>query len=368
MILDEVDPTARALLERYGFDAARFEELRARVAAGELSPASNVVAGRVEPIRDEDVTPLPAPDEPGHAEARAAGTEAIRAGAVAVVVLAGGMATRFGGVVKALVEALDGRSFLDLELDETERLARALGGTVPVALMTSFATDEAVRAHVAARPGRPPVVFSQFAAPRLARDGSLFRGPDGAVSLYGPGHGDLLEAIRVSGALDALRELGVRHLFVANVDNLGARLDPAVVGAHLLAGRPYTSEVAVKEGDPGGAPARVDGRPMLLEGPRFPPGFDHAATPVFNTNTGLVDVDVLDRDYPLSWLYVEKEVDGRTAVQLERVYHELSAFVPTTLLRVPRRGPRGRFFPIKLPADLERTRDELRALLATPLA
>ena len=30
------------------------------------------------------------------------------------IVLAGGMATRFGGVVKAVVEAVDGRSFLEI--------------------------------------------------------------------------------------------------------------------------------------------------------------------------------------------------------------------------------------------------------------
>jgi UTP--glucose-1-phosphate uridylyltransferase len=277
------------------------------------------------------------------------------------------MATRFGGVVKGLVEAVDGRSFLEIALAEAERLGRALAVEVPVALMTSFATNEAVRAYLAGRPGRAPLVFSQFAAPRLTPDGSLFRDDDGRVSLYGPGHGDLLEAIRSTGALDDLRARGVRRLAVANVDNLGARLDPVVVGAHLLAGRPYTAEVAVKEGDPGGAPARVDGRPQLLEAPRFPPGFDQDATPVFNTNTGLIEVEALERDYPLTWLYVEKDVDGRKAVQLERVYHELSAFVPTTFLRVPRRGPAGRFHPIKTPADLENARDELRALLAAPV-
>jgi hypothetical protein len=46
------------------------------------------------------------------------------------------------------------------------------------------------------------------------------------------------------------------------------------------------------------------------------------------------------------------------------VYHEASAFVPTTYLEVPRRGPRGRFFPIKTPADLARAQDDLRELLA----
>ena len=55
--------------------------------------------------------------------AREAGVEALRAGRVAQVVLAGGMATRFGGVVKGAVEALDGRSFLSWKLGETARLA-----------------------------------------------------------------------------------------------------------------------------------------------------------------------------------------------------------------------------------------------------
>ncbi len=55
MILDDVDRETHEVLERFGFDPARFEELRARVASGELSPASNVVGGKVEPPRDDDV-------------------------------------------------------------------------------------------------------------------------------------------------------------------------------------------------------------------------------------------------------------------------------------------------------------------------
>ena len=364
MILEEFDPAARALLEHYGFDARRFEELRARVASGELSAAGNVVRGVVEPVGEEHLTALPESGDPGYEEARAAGAEAIRAGRVALVILAGGMGTRFGGVVKALLEAVDGRSFLELALAGAARAGAAAGGEVPVALMASFATEEPLRAALDGRGGPRPLVFSQFVAPRLERDGSLFRDAGGRVSLYGPGHGDLLDAIRVSGALARLRERGVRTLVVANVDNLGARVDPVVVGAHLLASRPYTAEVAAREGDAGGAPALVDGRPQLLEAPRFPPGFDLDAVPVFNTNTGLLEVEALGRPYPLTWHYVEKTVEGRPAVQLERVYHELSAFVPTTYLRVPRHGPRGRFFPIKTPEDLERSRHELRRLVA----
>lgn len=364
MILDEVDPGARDVLERYGFDDVRFEAIRARVASGELTAASNVVRGVVEAPQAGDLTPLPAPGEPGFEEARETGIAALQEGRVAAVVLAGGMATRFGGLVKGLVEAIEGRSFLEVKLAETARLASALGVEVETALMTSFATDEPTRAAVARSSLPQPMVFSQFVAPRLRPGGELFRDASGAVSFYGPGHGDLLEAIRVSGTLARLRARGVRHVTVSNVDNLGARIDPVVIGAHVLSGRPLTVEVARKDGDTGGAPARVDGRVVLLEGPRFPAGFDHGTIPVFNTNTAVVDVDVLEQPVELTWLYVEKDVDGEPAVQLEHLYHELSSFVPTTFLVVPRQGPRGRFFPIKVPEDIERSRAALREMLA----
>jgi UTP--glucose-1-phosphate uridylyltransferase len=277
------------------------------------------------------------------------------------------MATRFGGVVKAVLAAVGGMSFLEAKLVQTAALEREVGLAVPVALMTSFATDAAIREHVVERGLGEPIVFNQFVSLRLEASGELYRDAEGRPSLYAPGHGDLYQALQRSGTLDELRARGVRVVTVSNVDNLGARVDPVVVGAHLLGGNPLTCEVARKEGDMGGAPVRVDGRVQLVEGPRFPPEFDQDLTPVFNTNTALFDIDALDVDYDLSWLYVRKAVDGRDAVQLERLYHEASALVPTTYLEVPRRGPRGRFSPIKTPADLERAQDDLRELISATI-
>ena len=359
-----VEAATAETLERFGFDEARFEELRQRVATGDLSPDTNAVQGKVEPPDARDLTPLPEPGEPGYDEAHEAGVAALRAGEVAQVVLAGGMATRFGGVVKAVVEAVDGLSFLEAKLAATRALEEVLRARVPVALMTSFATDAAVRAHVAERSLGEPLVFHQFVSLRLRPDGGLFLDDDGRPSLYAPGHGDLFAAIRASGTLDAFRERGVRVVTVSNVDNLGARVDPAVVGMHLLCGLPVTAEVARKAGDLGGAPVRVEGKLQLLEGPRFPPGFDQELVPVFNTNTAVFDLDALAADYDLTWMYVEKDVGGRRAVQLERVYHEVTRFLRTTYLVVPRRGPRGRFFPIKTPDDLAAAQGDLRELLA----
>jgi UTP--glucose-1-phosphate uridylyltransferase len=367
MILDEVDPASREVLVRHGFDAEAFEGRRSALREGTLTKDANVVQGVVEPPEPGDLTPLPDPGEPGFDAAVAAGVEALRGGEIALVVLAGGMATRFGGGVKAAAEAFDGMSFLEVKLRETDRLRTALGAEVPVVLMTSFATDTVVRAHVAELGLGEPLFFTQTAAPRLRPDGSLFAGADGRASLYGPGHGDVLACIRASGVLDELLARGVRSVVITNVDNLAARVDPAITGMHVLAATGFTSEVVGKGRDSGGAPARVDGRPQLVEAFRFPPGFDQTTIPVFNTNTSLITVEALREPVELTWLLVEKQVDGETAIQFERLYHELSAHVSSMFLVVPRHGPRGRFLPVKEPADLEAATPLLRELLAAPV-
>jgi len=362
VILDGLDAETRALLDRYGFDLEQFAALRKKVVSGELSQASNVVHGDLEPPHEGDLTRLPEPGTDAWTTVRKAGLEAIGSGRVAQAVLAGGMATRFGGVVKGAVEALDGRSFLSWKLGETAALAGALDVEIPVVLMTSFQTDEETRAHVASLGVPEPLWFTQSVSLRLTEEGDLFEDA-GRPSPYTPGHGDLVGGLRSSGTLELLRARGVEHIAVSNVDNLGARLDPVVVGAHLGSGRSVTVELAPKEGDMGGAPARVDGRLGLLEGPQFPPEFDQERIRVFNTNSATISLDALDREFDLPWLHVRKQVDGRVAVQLERLYHQLSWELGTTFLEVPRSGPYGRFFPIKEPEDLERSRSGLRELL-----
>ena len=130
-MIDAVDPGVAAVLEEFGFDEPQFDRLRARVASGELSPESNVDPRRARAAVRGELTPLPLPGEPGYESARAAGLEALRSGEVAQVVLAGGMATRFGGVVKAVLEAVDGLSFLEAKLSQTAALERAHDAPCP---------------------------------------------------------------------------------------------------------------------------------------------------------------------------------------------------------------------------------------------
>lgn len=349
---ENLDGETTALLQRFGFDAETFEALRARLRAG-IAADANKIDGNIEAPGPDDVKPLPAQGSRERARLAERGQAAIDAGKVGAVVLAGGMATRFGGVVKAAVEAVDGHSFLDLKLRDLAK--------VPAYLMTSFATED----EVAKLAGARATTFPQFISLRLTPDGSIFVGDDGKPSPYAPGHGDLPFALRRSGNLARFVERGGELLYMSNVDNLGATLDPAVIGFHLESGAAITAEVVDKlPGDKGGAPARVDGDLQIVEAFRFPDGFDQDTIGVFNTNSFVLSAEHLSRDFPLTWFAVRKKVDDRDAVQFERLVGQLTAFLPTAFLRVERSGPDGRFQPVKDPEELEQRRDEIRELLS----
>lgn len=356
----------QALLQRYGFDRQTFEKLRERLSRGEAGEEQNRIQGKVEPPAPEQVRRLPALGTPERDALRARGEAAIRAGEVAAVVLAGGMATRFGGVVKAVVEVARGKTFLDLKLAEIATSARRAEGRVPVYLMTSFATDAEITelARKFHSEAAPVHTFPQFISLRLNNDGSLFRDAQGEVSPYAPGHGDLPFALKRSGTLKAMREQGVKYIYMSNVDNLAATLDPAIIGAHIESGCAISVEAADKvKGDKGGAPARVDGVLQVVEGFRFPKDFDQDAIPVFNTNSFVINVDALERDFELSWFCVHKEVEGKKVVQFERLVGELTAFLPCHVIGVSREGPDGRFMPVKDPPELEARRASIVSLL-----
>jgi UTP--glucose-1-phosphate uridylyltransferase len=235
--------------------------------------------------------------------------------------------------------------------------------------MTSAATDAAIREAVAAQPrGEGVAVFEQDASLRLTPEGRLFREADGAPSVHATGHGDLPDALARSGLLERFLAGGGRYLWIANLDNLGAGVEPLLLGWHAAQSEPLTVEVVAKEGDAGGIPVRWNGRPVVLEEFRLPDDFDASSVPVFNTNTFLVDAAALQAlDMPWTYFTVRKEVDGRTAIQFERLVGELTSGLDTRFLMVPRSGPDSRFLPVKEPGELELRRPEIAARMAAIL-
>ena len=359
-----VDEKTKQALGRYGFDEVALAAFARRV----TEPASsNTVTKHLTPPAKEDVAALAPLGTQERRRLRQKGLDSIARGEVGVVILAGGMATRFGGVVKAVVPAVDELSFLECKWKDISMLAAAVGAPIRTLVMSSYATHDAIESHVSERMGRGAIeVFPQFVSLRLSPDGSLFREDDGALSPYATGHGDLTFALRRSGLLARFRGAGGKLLMMSNVDNLGATVDPAIVGAHLEAGAALTAEVARKEpGDKGGAPARLDGRPQIVEGFRFPKSFDQDSIAVFNTNTFVLDAAAVDREFELPYYRVEKLVDGRPAIQFERLVGELTAFLPTAFLEVEREGPDGRFLPAKDPGELAKRLGGIRQVVGS---
>ncbi len=373
--LASLEPSRRADLDRSGFDEARFFALAATLHEGEAAArrdARNRIQGDVSAPADDELLRAPEPGSPEHARLDAVGDAALRRGELAFCVMAGGMATRMGGVVKALVEALPGKTFLDLRLAENRAASAQAGRPVPLWLMLSEATDEPTR-DALVKANAPPHVqtFRQDVSLRLTPEGGLFRDGNGEPSVYSTGHGDTIDALRRSGLLRTFVDGGGKYVWIANLDNLGATIDRAILGLFIERSREVdvVVEVAEKEqGDKGGIPVRApapDGarRLQVLEEFRLPPGFDAERVRVFNTNTFLVRAErLLDVDVAWSWFEVEKKVDGVPAVQFERLLQEITSALPAGYVRVPRHGASARFLPAKDFDELARRRADIEAV------
>ena len=361
--LAAVDPALRARLAACAFDPAWLIERARTLHDGGTHEDSNRVAGTVTAPRADRISALPT----GAAlEALCKqGQDALARGELALCVLAGGMATRMGGVVKALVEISPGVTFLDARLAEQAHVSKQSGRPLPLWLMTSESTDGPIRKALAAKDAPPEVVtFRQGAALRLDESGHLFRDAHGAPSTYATGHGDLVDALRASGLLQRFLESGGRWVLVANLDNLGAAVDAAYLGACVASDVPMMVEVCAKEeGDHGGIPVELDGRVQVLEEFRLPDGFQPDDVRVFNTNTMWIRADALaEVVVPWRWFLVKKKVEERTAIQFERLLQELTGVLDARYVEVPRHEPGSRFLPVKDLQELERRRTTLEAI------
>lgn len=364
-------------LQHHGFDPAWFLAMAAPLREAEkngLDAASerkrrqqrNRLPGPAVAPGNGDILELPAVGSDRHAELTARGVDAIARGEVALCVMSGGMATRMGGVVKALEPVYDAHTFLDHRIAEARLWSERTGTQLPLWLMTSDATRRPIdEALDAARAGQFAACFDQGLGVRLTPTGHVFVDSSGALQTYATGHGDLIDALRRSGLLHRFVAQGGKVVMLANLDNLGATIDPLLVGLFLERDEKCIVEVVDKEeGDRGGVPVHVNGKLQVLEEFRIPEGFDPATVRVFNTNTFHVDARTL-LELPIEWHWceVEKKVQDQTVIQFERLLQELTASTASAYVRVPREGTGARFLPVKDFAELERRKPAIRAVL-----
>lgn len=271
------------------------------------------------------------------------GEQAIANGEVAFVLLAGGAGTRIG----------QPKIFLKLPEIELSLLAWKLlqAGQMPVWVMATPELSGPIHKHInelSLPAGLQGSVFEQFEGYRLTPDNRLSL-VDNVPELYPLGHGDVGPALVESGILDENPQ--VKYVFVSNVDNVLASPHPGIIGRHIRTGAPVTCEVVErKEGDRGGVVAWVNNKLQVAEDFRLPPGFADEAK-FHNTNSLLINVDVLRWPIPWRWHRVKKQVDSRVVIQYERLLQQYTEECDTDFLLVPRDA---RYCPIKTPEDLER--------------
>ena len=366
--LDTLPATLRGKLDAAGFDRDRLLGLGASLTGDAVTrrDTRNRVAGTARAPAKGEIADAPTDASPDFARLVALGRGAMARGELAFVVMAGGMATRMGGVVKALVEATDGKTFLELRLLENAALGRIAGRPVPLWLMTSDATDEPIR-EALARLRAPPHVktFLQGLSLRLTPDGALFRDKAGEPSPHATGHGDLVEAVRRSGLLDAFRKDGGKVVWITNLDNLGATVDAAILGAFLESRAKVMVEVCDKvAGDKGGSRSTRRGASRSSRSSASRATSTRRRSPCSTRTPSSSDAEALaTADIAWNWFEVEKMVDGLPVIQFERLLQELTHALPAAYMRVPREGPSARFLPVKDPEELVRRGPQIAAAL-----
>jgi hypothetical protein len=333
--------------------------------------------------------------------------QALAAGQVAVVTLAGGVGSRWtkgAGVVKALNPfcKLGGRhrDFIEVHLAKSLRMGRAAGRLVPHVITTSYLTHAAIEARTYDYPG--PLMLSQgrsiglrmipmerdlrFAWEEMpqqllddraqkvreglhaalikwaqqAGEGSNYTDNLPMQCLHPVGHWYEVPNLLRNGTLARLLEESPRlnYLLVHNVDTAGADADPALLGDHIASGAAMTTEVVARHlEDRGGGLALVDGRARLVEGLALPNEEVESSLTYYNSATYWIAIDQLLRVFRLE--RGDLADDGKVSAAVRAVAMRMPTYI--TLKDVKKRWGKGQedVFPV---AQFEKLWGDMTAL------
>jgi UTP--glucose-1-phosphate uridylyltransferase len=337
--------------------------------------------GAREFLIEDDIEPVvELPDSTQFAAYRESGSRAVHR--TVVIKLNGGLGTGMGlEKAKSLLEVRDGLTFLDLIARQILATRADTGAAIPLLLMNSSRTAAESVDVLSTYPELPhtdlPSGFIQNRVPKLrASDLSPAKQPDQEdLGWCPPGHGDLYTALAGSSLLATLLGHGFDYAFVSNADNLGAVLDPGILGFMVENNHDFLMEAADRSAADrkGGHLCRLpDGRLALRESAQCRPGDEAAFQDVgrhrfFNTNNLWLHLPslavALDENggyLPLDTIVNHKRLDPRDpdsspVLQLETAMGAaVSLFERAAAVRVPRR----RFSPVKNTDDLLAVRSD----------
>ncbi|MBE6366993.1 MAG: UDPGP type 1 family protein [Lentisphaerae bacterium] len=176
-------------------------------------------------------------------KADAAGAELIASGKVAALTVAGGQGSRLGfdgpkGTYP--IAPVSGKSLFQYFAESLLSASRKYRTQLHWFIMTSVLNDRMTRDFFAEHdffglPENTVHFFTQGFMPAIGYDGKLLMADCGSLALSPDGHGGTLLALRKSGMLELMQQLGVEYLSYFQIDNpLVPVVDKRFIGLHKL--------------------------------------------------------------------------------------------------------------------------------------
>jgi UDP-N-acetylglucosamine/UDP-N-acetylgalactosamine diphosphorylase len=228
--------------------------------------------GSLEPLAAVEISEIEEKKE----EFRAVGLEAIRAGKVGAVLLAGGQGTRLGldrpkgvlnvGITKELY-------LFECLVKNLMDVTKEAGVSVPLYVMTSEKNHEDTVGFFKEHqyfgyPEEDVLFFKQQMAPSVDYNGKIYLEEKGRISLSPNGNGGWFTSMERGGILEDVHKRGVEWLNVFAVDNVLQRIaDPCFVGATIQSGCASGAKV-VSKAEPNervGVLCLEDKKPSIVE-------------------------------------------------------------------------------------------------------
>jgi UDP-N-acetylglucosamine/UDP-N-acetylgalactosamine diphosphorylase len=203
------------------------------------------------------------------------GLQALAAGQIGVILVAGGQGSRLGfehpkGMYS--IGPVSGASLFQILLEKIAARARSVEMRIPLYLMTSPATHAETVEYLQAHeyfgvPSEDVKVFTQGTMPAVdAQTGQLLLAEKHQLVLSPDGHGGTLAAM--GHCLADIRRRGLHQLFYCQVDNpLVEMCDPLLLGYHLLSNSEMSTQVVAKRTlrDNVGNVVSIDGQLRIIE-------------------------------------------------------------------------------------------------------
>ena len=190
-----------------------------------------------------------------HTEAYTSGEKELRAGKVAVLLVAGGQGSRLGyeGPKGAYnIGPITNNPLFYFHTRKILGLNKRYNTRIPFYIMTSDVNDAATQAHFAENnyfgmPKEDVIFFQQGVWPALTADGKIILDQPGHIFMSPDGHGGTISALEKNGCLADMQKRGISTVFYFQVDNPMVEIaDPAFIGLHIAKKADFSLKLCAK--------------------------------------------------------------------------------------------------------------------------